>query len=86
MFLFGAVSLLCSSNRLDRHKATMIAAIRELYATTNLRKQGVVLTTTHVQPCLEWGTALTDDDRAAGNDFACELLATQSLRVAVAAV
>ena len=54
----------------------MIATIDKPYTSANLREQGVVLATTHIQTSLDWCAALPHDDGPAGYHFAGKLLAT----------
>jgi hypothetical protein len=52
----------------------------------DLGEQGIVFSDTDIQPGLELRAALANEDRASGDQLACEPLYSEPLRVAVAAI
>jgi hypothetical protein len=62
------------------------APVLELDHARNLREQRIVLTPTNVQPRLDLGAALPDDDRPARNQLTAEHLHAEPLRVRIAPV
>src|SRR6185437_13983860 len=70
----------------DRHETAVLAAVLELDHAGDLGEEGVVLAAAHVEPGLQLGAALADDDGAAGNGLTAECLDAKPLRVGVAAV
>jgi len=72
--------------RLDHHKLAHRTFVEKFDPAADLSEERVVLATTHIQARLHPRTALTDDDRPAGNDLSPESLETQTLRIRVATV
>jgi hypothetical protein len=62
------------------------AVILERHASSDFRKQRVVLPQAHVEPGPEAPTALPYENRSTGYDVAIEPLDAEPLRIAVAAV
>src|ERR1700722_15304193 len=78
--------MLFRGNRLHRCEPAAFSAIGKLELPADLSEQRVVGADAHVQPWLDPRAALPDDDRAAGDDLAGELLHAQPLRIGVAPV
>ena len=75
-----------SSDRIDRHKTTVVATVDKLHASANLGEQGVVLAATNIQAGLQRCAALANDNGAACNQLARKTLHAKSLRIGIAAV
>jgi hypothetical protein len=82
----SGVELLRLRDGTNADDASARAVILECHASSDFRKQRVVLPETHVESGPEPPTALPNENRSTGHDVAIEPLDAETLRIAVATV
>src|SRR6266850_2863854 len=75
-----------SGRRFDHYELALAAAVHEFDHAADFGKQGIVFAAADVQPGLDAGAALANDDSAAGHKLPAESLDSQPLRIRIAAV
>ena len=85
-FIGNDLVQLRDSDGVDRDEAALLTAVLKADHAVDLGEQGVVLAAADVEAGLQRGSALANQDGAAGDGLAAEALDAEALRIGVATV